>query len=171
MFDESLTVNLPACAVLLGIGATAIMDIWALVLKLCFAVPFRNYDMVGRWAGHMPRGVFMHRGIAKSPPVAGEAIIGWTVHYLVGIGFAAGLLMLCGAGWVHRPTLLPALAFGLATVVFPFFIMQPCFGAGIAASKLPEPARARLRSLMGHASFGAGLYVSAWIISHAAQMT
>jgi hypothetical protein len=39
--------------------------------------------------------------------------------------------------------------------------MHPSFGLGLAASKAPNPTQARLRSLMNHAAFGAGLYVSA----------
>ncbi|OVZ64709.1 hypothetical protein CDO44_00395 [Pigmentiphaga sp. NML080357] len=57
----------------------------------------------------------------------------------------------------------PALALGVATVVAPFFILQPGLGAGIAASKTPRPNAARLRSLVTHAVFGLGLYISAWL--------
>jgi hypothetical protein len=60
---------------------------------------------------------------------------------------------------------MPALIFGVVTVGFPFFIMHPSFGLGIAASKAPNPMQARLRSLMNHAAFGVGLYVSAWVLS------
>ena len=51
--------------------------------------------------------------------------------------------------------------FGIATVVFPFFILQPSLGLGIAASKTPRPAQARLKSLVTHTIFGLGLYVCA----------
>jgi hypothetical protein len=46
-------------------------------------------------------------------------------------------------------------------VVAQFFIMQPGMGAGIAASKTPSPAQARLRSIINHTVFGFGLYISA----------
>jgi hypothetical protein len=46
-------------------------------------------------------------------------------------------------------------------VLFPFFVMQPALGAGIAASKTPSPAQARLRSVATHAVFGIGLYLAA----------
>ena len=62
------------------------------------------------------------------------------------------------------PRLLPALLFGLTTVVFPFFVMQPALGAGIAASRTPSPWRARMHSLVMHAVFGLGLYASAMLI-------
>jgi hypothetical protein len=57
--------------------------------------------------------------------------------------------------------LLPALLYGIGTVVFPFFIMQPSFGLGIAASRTPNPTQARLKSLATHTVFGIGLYVCA----------
>lgn len=54
---------------------------------------------------------------------------------------------------------------GLGTVAIPFLVMQPSFGLGIAASKTPNPTQSRLRSLMNHAVFGLGLYVSALAMS------
>jgi hypothetical protein len=54
-----------------------------------------------------------------------------------------------------------ALVVGVFTVVFPFFLMQPGMGIGIAASKTPNPNVARLRSLTSHAIFGVGLYAAA----------
>ena len=62
-------------------------------------------------------------------------------------------------GWLERPTLLPALVFGVVTVAMPWLVMQPSFGLGIAASKAPKPAQARLKSLMTHTVFGIGLYL------------
>ncbi|WP_264346966.1 DUF2938 domain-containing protein [Rheinheimera sp. MM224] len=38
--------------------------------------------------------------------------------------------------------------------------MQPALGSGIAASKTPSPAKARLKSLLTHSVFGLGLYLS-----------
>jgi hypothetical protein len=54
----------------------------------------------------------------------------------------------------------------MGTVVFPFFIMQPSFGLGMAASKTPKPTQARLKSLVTHAVFGVGLYVCAVGVSY-----
>ncbi|WP_287328869.1 DUF2938 family protein [Mesorhizobium sp.] len=73
---------------------------------------------------------------------------------------------LWGLDWARDPTLLPALVLGMSTVVAPFFIMQPVFGAGIAASKTPSPSTARLRALMTHLSFGVGLYGAALLSAH-----
>ncbi|MCD4556480.1 DUF2938 family protein, partial [Burkholderia pseudomallei] len=43
------------CALAIGVGATAVMDAWALVRKRCFGVPPLDYALVGRWLGHLAR--------------------------------------------------------------------------------------------------------------------
>ena len=145
---------------LIGAGATLVMDAWALFIKRCFNIPGLNYAMVGRWIGHLPRGRFIHPNIGKAEPVAAEAAIGWIAHYAIGVVFAALLLRIAGPQWAQHPTFLPALLVGIGTVAAPFFILQPGMGAGIAASRTPNPPVARLRSLMAHASFGVGLYLA-----------
>ena len=62
--------------------------------------------------------------------------------------------------WLAHPTLMPALGFGVMTVLAPFLILQPGMGAGVAARKTPQPNVARLRSLLAHFSFGLGLWIA-----------
>ncbi|HRQ15124.1 MAG TPA: DUF2938 domain-containing protein [Promineifilum sp.] len=144
----------------IGVGATAVMDLWGLVRKPLLGVAPPNYALVGRWIAHMRRGRFRHDAIAAAAPVRGERVIGWTAHYLTGISFAALLIGIWGPAWVQQPTIGPALAVGIGTVVAPFFLMQPGMGAGIAASRTPRPASARLQSLITHVVFGLGLYAA-----------
>ncbi|CAM3914692.1 DUF2938 domain-containing protein [Xenorhabdus thuongxuanensis] len=151
-------------SVLIGAGATVVMDIWALFLKRCFGIPSLNYAMVGRWLGHIPQGQFCHQSIMQAPPVKGETAFGWFAHYLIGILFAGLFLFISDPDWVNNPTFLPALLMGIVTVVAPFFIMQPGMGFGVAASKTPAPNTARVRSLMTHTIFGVGLYLSALLL-------
>ena len=49
---------------------------------------------------------------------------------------------------------------GLATVGAPWFVIQPAFGFGVAASKTPSPSQARLGSLRAHSAYGIGLWLS-----------
>src|SRR5689334_15477997 len=112
-------------AVLIGTGATAVMDAWGIARTRLLGMPAANYGLVGRWIAYMPRGRFRHAAIAKTPPVRGELAIGWIAHYAIGIGFAAALLVLYGVEWARQPTLGPALIVGLGSVVAPFLIMQP----------------------------------------------
>ena len=152
-------------AVLTGAGATVVMDFWGIARKHLLGIPSMDYGLVGRWFGHMARGRFRHDRIAASPAVRGERLIGWTVHYLTGIAFAAVLLALWGLDWVRHPTLGPALIVGIATVAAPFLLMQPGMGAGIAASRTPRPNAARLQSTVTHTIFGFGLYAAGWATS------
>jgi len=87
--------------------------------------------------------------------------VGWTAHYGIGVGFALAFVLLAPGDWLARPTLPPALLYGIGTVVFPFFVMQPSLGLGLASSRTPSPSRARLKSVATHTVFGLGLYVCA----------
>lgn len=145
---------------LVGVGATLVMDVW-LALQKRAGVRTLDFALVGRWAGHLLHGRWKHDAIAQSPPIRGEAPIGWSVHYAVGMAFAALTAGVGGVAWIRSPTVLPALAVGIATVVAPLFVMQPAMGAGVASSRTAAPLRNCLRSLVNHAVFGAGLYAAA----------
>ena len=145
-------------ALVIGVGATAFMDITSLV-RARLGAPFPDYGLVGRWLAYAARGRVFLDAVAKSKPVKGEAFIGWTAHYAIGVGYAA-LLLLAFPGWAAAPALAPALLVGIGTVLAPFLIMQPGMGAGFFASRTPDPNAARLRSLISHALFGLGLYVA-----------
>ncbi len=147
--------------VAVGIGATMIMDSVALILKQALGVQPLDYALVGRWAAHLTRGRFFHRPITSSPAIPGEKVIGWGIHYLTGVVFALAFLFWAGAGWLAAPEPGPALVFGALTVLAPFLILQPGMGAGVAARRTPRPGLARLRSLMAHLSFGAGIWLVA----------
>lgn len=155
-------------ATLIGLGATSVMDLWALLLKRAFGIPSLSYCLVGRWLRHMPAGTFRHASIAAAAPKPRECAVGWIAHYLIGAIFAVALVALAPAEWLRQPTLWPALLFGLATVAVPFLVMRPSFGFGIAASKTPKPRQARLKSLATHAVFGFGLFLSAFVLSRIA---
>lgn len=152
-------------AILVGLGATLLIDLWALFLKRAFGIPSLNYCLLGRWVLSMPDGKLVHESIGASPPKPHECPVGWTTHYLIGTGLALAFIILVSGSWLERPTLLPALAFGIATVVVPFLTMQPAFGLGVAASKTPNPNKARLKSLSTHTVFGLGLYLWATLLS------
>ncbi|BEP44336.1 DUF2938 domain-containing protein [Variovorax sp. V15] len=154
------TTKLLAGAVLIGTGATALIDLWGVARKRLLGVPSLDYALVGRWLAWLPRGRFFHMPIATTPPVRGERLLGWVAHYAIGIAFAAVLLAVWGHGWLLAPTLGPAMLIGIGSVAAPFFVMQPAMGAGIAASRTPRPAIARLHSLVTHAVFGLGLYAT-----------
>lgn len=147
-------------AILIGAGATLVMDVWALFLRQ-LGIPSMNFALLGRWIGHLARGRWMHESIGRSAPVKGERFIGWTAHYSIGVAFATLLLSIFGLEWARSPSLLPALGIGIVTVVAPLFVLQPAFGAGVASSKTPAPLFNSLKSLVTHTVFGIGLFLAA----------
>ena len=150
--------------ILIGIGATAVMDIWLILLRRV-GVPTLHFAFVGRWVGHLIRGTVRHRAISQAQPIPGELAWGWLAHYATGIAFAALLWATQGPEWAHSPTLLPALATGAITVLVPFCIIQPAMGAGFASSNTQAPLKNCLRSLANHTVFGMGLYLAAVFVS------
>lgn len=157
-------------AIAVGVGATLLMDLWNNFLKRTFGIASLNYCMLGRWIGHMPVGTFRHASIAAAARTPGECAVGWIAHYSIGIAFALALVVLSSGAWLARPSLPVALLYGIGTVVFPFFVMQPSLGLGIAASRTPNPMQARLKSLLTHLVFGVGLYASAMGVSSLLRM-
>jgi hypothetical protein len=153
-------------AIAIGVGASVLMDAWNLFLKRAFGIPSLDYCLLGRWLLHMPEGAFVHSSIASAPPRRHECAVGWVAHYTIGVVLAAVFLALAPADWLERPTILPALLYGIGTVVFPLFILQPSLGLGIASSRAPRPAQARLKSFVTHAVFGVGLYLCAVALNH-----
>jgi len=149
---------------LIGAGATAFMDVCALLRHWLRGTSLPDYGLVGRWCYHVAHGRFHHASIVAAARVRGERVIGWSVHYLVGIAFAFTLLVLWGIEWARRPTVGPALIVGVGSVAAPFLVMQPAMGAGIASRRTPHPAAARLRSVVAHAFFGVGLYAAACVV-------
>ncbi|HMQ52366.1 MAG TPA: DUF2938 domain-containing protein [Anaerolineae bacterium] len=156
-------------AVLMGLGATLTFDLWALFLKRAFKITPSSICLVGRWLCYMPEGVFTHSNIGSTPRKSAECTVGWIAHYMIGITFALVFVAVVGHTWLQRPTLTPAIGFGVVTVVAPLFIMQPALGLGFAASKVSNPTQARARSLMNHAAFGIGLYLFALLVNRLLQ--
>ncbi|RUO25529.1 DUF2938 domain-containing protein [Aliidiomarina minuta] len=150
--------------VFIGIGATTLMDLWGILRQPLFGIPKASYGMLGRWTGHMAQGKFRHNSIGSAAPVKGEQGLGWLIHYLTGIAFAALLIAIWGESWLQAPRIGPAMIIGIGSIAAPFLIMQPAMGAGIAASRTPSPNAARLQSLITHAVFGLGLYASAMLV-------
>ncbi len=158
--------ELTARAVVIGVGATVTMDLWAAVLRR-LGIPSLDFAFLGRWLGHLPEGRFRHSSIAKASPVRGERTLGWMLHYAIGISFAGLLLATFGLAWAHTPTLGPALAIGILTVIAPLFVLQPALGLGIASSRTSRPVFNAGKSVMTHLIYGLGLYASAHVTAAA----
>lgn len=157
--------QLTSFSLIIGIGATLVMDIYAIIIKRFFNIPSLDYALLGRWIGHFKNGAFFHENIIQTEKIEGERVIGWIAHYFIGISFAFLLLLIWGIEWAYKPAILPALIIGLLTTIAPWLLMQPAFGFGIAASKTPNPSLARFRSLKAHTVYGIGLYLAGLLLS------
>jgi hypothetical protein len=146
--------------ILIGSGATLVMDGWAFLLRR-LGIPSLDFAVLGRWIGHLRQGQWIHEGIARAKPVRGELLIGWCAHYSIGIAFAAVLLSTFGLEWARSPSLFPALFIGIVTVLAPLLVLQPALGAGIASSKTARPIFNSVKSLVTHTVYGFGLYLTA----------
>lgn len=159
--------SLISSVLFIGIGATLVMDLWTLLLRR-LGVTTLNYAMVGRWAGHLLQRRWRHSAIGKAEPVRGELAWGWVLHYATGLLFAGLLIALAGEAWLSQPALLPALSFGVISVLVPLCLIQPALGAGYFAANTPAPLKSCLRSLATHCVFGGGLYLAAlgalWLV-------
>lgn len=153
----------------IGVGATLCIDAWNLFLARAFGVRSLDYCLLGRWVGHLPSGVIRHQSIAAAEARPYECAVGWLAHYAIGASLALAFVMWLAPDWIGHPTLAPALLYGVGTVVFPFFVLQPSLGLGVASSATRNPAQARLKSLATHTVYGVGLYawgrVTAWLLA------
>lgn len=142
----------------LGVVATAALDLWQRFVARVVGVPATDWALVGRWFSYLPRGRFVHPGIGSSEPVLYERAVGWIAHYVVGVIYAALYLALVRFVLGTGPTLATAVGFGVVTVIVPWFLMQPGMGLGVLARRAPRPAVVRAHSLSSHVAFGIGLF-------------
>ena len=151
--------------VLIGLGGTILMDLWAILLSFLPGQSKPNWAPVGRWFWHLRNGKVFHDDIGKAEPYAHELALGWIGHYAVGIIYGFLPLVIAGTAWLAAPTFLPAFVVGIVTVGAGWFLLQPGLGIGWAASKTPNPNKVRFLNLVAHTVFAAGMYWTALLIS------
>jgi Protein of unknown function (DUF2938) len=149
---------------LLGLGANLLFDLWQRGLALATGQPAPNWAPIGRWFRHLGEGKVFHEDIGKAKPYEHELAVGWIGHYVVGITYGVIFALIVGPEWLAAPRFLPAWIFGLATVAFGWFLLQPGLGMGWAAARTPDPWRVRLLNLAGHTVFGLGLWLTGLLI-------
>ena len=146
---------------MMGLGATVAMDIWAILLNRIAGLATPNWGAVGRWVWHLRHGRVFHDDIGKVAPVRAECGIGWAFHYFVGAVYGVAFVLIVGTDWLSAPTLLPAWIFAILTIAAGWFLLHPGLGLGWGASKTPNPWKARGLGLVAHTVFGLGLWVVA----------
>jgi hypothetical protein len=85
-------------------------------------------------------------------------------HYLIGIILA--VLYVVGARWLDLPPdgLLLALGYGVATCVFPWFLVLPALGFGCFGLRGPPESKLFRTSLLNHLGYGFGLWWIAMVL-------
>ena len=110
--------------VLIGVIATIGQDIWEAIVKHIFRFPTAGLALIGRWLGHMPRGVFVHHSISESAAIPNELLIGWVAHYVTGIVYGVMYLSFVQILLSSDPTITSALIFGLVYYIITTFILK-----------------------------------------------
>ena len=141
-----------------GVPATYAMDLAGrkIVAPALGKGPSGN---LGRWIGHMLKGRFTHEDITRSAPVAHEAAIGTAAHYAIGFVLGAGYALLLRVPHARQNSLSRAVAYGIATTVFPWFWMFPARGQGIMGLR-DRDVRVPAFALVTHVAYGLGLGVA-----------
>lgn len=147
-----------------GIAATVTMDVLGAFARRLGLAAGAKGTWVGRWYLGIARGQLVHSDIAAAPEVAGEARAAMVGHYLIGIVLsvfyvvAAGLLDVAPTGFVV------AVGYGLATCVFPWFLVYPALGFGPLGLRGPSELKLLTTSLLNHLFYGFGLWWAAQVL-------
>jgi hypothetical protein len=148
---------------LLGIFATVFMDILAkVVVKKGFVSAVVESKYIGRWVLHMLKGKFTHGDISLAPAWKNEERVSLITHFLIGIGLAGVYLLLEMNFPVMREQFWMPFAFGVATILLPWFWLFPSIGIGYVASKSPRRKDCIILSIINHANFGIGMTI--WVV-------
>jgi hypothetical protein len=156
MMGEITTMILSGVGI--GFAATATMDVLGRAAARAGLVAGAEGRWIGRWYLGMARGTFFHHDIADSPQQPGEERAALVGHYLIGIALAVVYVVGAAILGVSTGSLAAALGYGLATCVFPWFLVYPALGYGAFGRDGPPEMRAFVSSVLNHLFYGVGLW-------------
>lgn len=144
--------------ILAGIGACIILDLWQICLQRFVGIPATNWRVVGRWLIiALTTGKLINDRLDDTPMIKHEAVAGWTLHYVVSIGYAVIFALLIYRTPYLDATWLDGVYFGAASVIVPWFMFLPCLGKGVLARKTPKPFMVSGLALIAHIIFGVAM--------------
>jgi hypothetical protein len=155
--NETALVLLAGGAVV-GIAATVTMDVLSIVARRAGLVVGADGKWVGRWYLGMARGKFAHTNIAASPELAAEGRTALIGHYLIGIILAIVYVAGAPALGLNPGSIAVAVGYGLATCVFPWFMVYPALGFGAFGRQGPSELKLTVSSVWNHLFYGLGLW-------------
>ena len=147
----------------MGLGGTIAMDLWALALNRAARVPLANWGNVGRWVVHLFNGKVFHDDISAASAIPNETAIGWVFHYVVGAIYGITFAIGAGAAWFAAPAFVPVWIFALVTIAAGWFFLHPGLGLGVALSRTATPWKGRIMGLIAHTWFGLGMWLGALV--------
>ena len=158
------TIRLLMSGVVIGVAATVTKDVLGSIARRVGLAAGAKGTWVGRWYLGIVRGQFVHSNIAAAPEQAGEKRAAMVGHYVIGVVLA--VVYVVGARWlgVSPGGLLVALGYGLATCVFPWFLVFPALGFGMFGHRGPAELRLFRSSLLNHLFYGFGLWWAARVL-------
>ena len=98
--------------------------------------------------------------IAESPKQNGEVRAAQIGHYVIGVVLAIFYLAGTVSFGLSPDSLLVALGYGLATCVFPWFLVYPALGFGLFGLRGPSEMKPVMTSFLNHLFYGLGLWWS-----------
>ena len=143
-----------------GIAATVTMDVLGTFARRLGLAAGAKGTWVGRWYLGIARGQFVHSDIAAAPELAGEARAAMVGHYLIGIVLSVFYVVVAGLLGVAPSGFVVAVGYGLATCVFPWFLVLPALGFGVFGVKGPPELKLFTSSVLNHLFYGLGLWWS-----------
>lgn len=151
--------NIVMFCLFVGIGSTIVLDVWVIIVEKLTAIPPTNWGMVGRWIKGFPTGQFIVDSNNTNPPTNLEKTFGWGFHYIIGIAYAALIILIYGTGFISTPTLLPTIVIGLVLSTFAgLAILMPGLGGGFFGRLLPNKMITYLYLIIAHAVFAFSQY-------------
>ena len=150
--------------VIVGVAATVTKDVLGSLARRADLVAGAKGIWVGRWYLGIARGQFVHSDIAAAPELAGEKRAALVGHYMIGIVLAVVYVVGASLLGVSPGGFLAAIGYGLATCVFPWFLVLPSLGFGAFGLKGPKELRLFTSSVLNHFFYGLGLWWSAKLL-------
>jgi MFS family permease len=157
-------------AIGVGIFATMVMDLLNRSLASFNLISVARYESIGRIFSNWFRGDFVHPGFGALKVYSNEFLVGISVHYSIGIILAFAYLIAASRLAEETPKGIIAVAYGLSTSVFAWFLMFPAVGLGPFGSAAPESMHLFRTSFVNHLSYGIGIsgglnlaaYLASW---------
>ena len=139
-----------------GLVGAVLMDITETIVARQGLASGVSVGLIGRWCLGLAQGRLRHADIRQVPAVAGEVVVGWAFHLLIGGGGVA-LAYPFFVQLLPLQALFAGLLFGLATSLLPWLLLLPSFGWGLFGRRGPPGTNALLASTLSHIPYGLGV--------------